>query len=580
MKHSKESTAASSSNTPANKVNNIIARTIIILTLLFMMVPNVALSVMNHMSVLEAGANILLPAGLLLFILTWRNRPGTNVLLLLPFMVLAAFQIVLLFLYSDGSIIGVDMFLNVATTNPGEAGELLNNLGPAIGIVVALYLPLIVLAIVSMVRKVRTPDRSLSRFRTGAMIFSVSGGIVLASCMFEEPYYSIDEDLYPVNVVANLSTAVNRSFSGRNYDITSSKATYHAHSSRPDNLREIYVAVVGETSRADNWQLFGYDRYTTPRLCSLPAGTLAGFGRTFSESNTTHKAVPLLLSNLTAGNFDSKINESKSVITAFKEAGYKTAYISNQCRNHSYIDFFAEEADTTIFMREPNPGEMVEGLYDIDMLSQLDSLLTREDTKILIVLHQYGSHFNYLDRYPRQEAYFIPDKTSDATVANRGQLINAYDNSIRHTDNLLYEVISRLDSINCVGGMLYASDHGEDIYDDARGRFLHASPTPTYFQLHVPMLIYMTPALKHRDPSLFNQALLHQQSKVSSSQSYTPTLLGLAGIKSPDVDRTKSLTSARYTEPEEQIFLTDRNKPQNLHQAGFQHEDFDRLNRL
>lgn len=564
----------------SNRTNNTIARILIALTFIFLMIPNVALSIMSHMTLLETGANILLPAGLLLFLLTWRNRPGTNVLLLIPFMALAAFQIVLLFLYADGSIIGVDMFLNVATTNPSEAGELLNNLGPAIAIVVALYLPLIVLAAISMFRKVRTSDRTLSRCRTGAMLLSVSGGIVLASCMFEEPYYCIDEDLYPVNVIANLSTAVNRSYAGSHYETTSSDATYHAHSTRPDKLREVYVAVVGETSRADNWQLFGYDRFTTPRLCSLPAGTLAGFGRTLSESNTTHKAVPLLLSNLTAGNFDSKINESKSVITAFKEAGFKTAYVSMQCRNHSYIDFFAEEADTTIFMREPQPGQIVEGLYDKDMLGQLDSLLAREDTKLLIVLHQYGSHFNYLDRYPREEAYFIPDKTTDATQANRGQLVNAYDNSIRHTDNLLYEVISRLDSVNCVGGMVYASDHGEDIYDDSRGRFLHASPTPTYFQLHVPMLVYMTPALKHRNPTMFNQTLLHQQSKVSSSQSFTPTLLGLAGIQSPDVDRTKALTSSRYTEPDEPIFLSDRNKAYNLHQAGFQHQDFDRLNRL
>ncbi len=574
MKHSKTSSAVSA------KVNNILARVLIALTFIFLLIPNVALSIMSHMSMLEAGANILLPAGLLMFMLTWRNRPGTNVLLLIPFMALAAFQIVLLFLYADGSIIGVDMFLNVATTNPSEAGELLNNLGPAIAIVIALYLPLMVLAGITMFRKVRTSDRTLSRCRTGAMILTVSGGIVLASCMFEEPYYCIDEDLYPVNVIANLSTAVNRSYAGRNYDSTSSDATYHARSTRPDNLREVYVAVVGETSRADNWQFFGYDRYTTPRLCSLPSGTIAGFGRTFSESNTTHKAVPLLLSNLTADNFDSKINESKSVITAFKEAGFKTAYVSMQCRNHSYIDFFAQEADTTIFMREPQPGEIVNGLYDMDMLSQLDSLLSNGDTKLLVVLHQYGSHFNYLDRYPRQEAYFIPDKTSDATVANRGQLINAYDNSIRHTDNLLYEVITRLDSINCVGGMIYASDHGEDIYDDARGRFLHASPTPTYFQLHVPMLVYMTPALRHRDPAMFNRTLLNQQAMVSSSQSYTPTLLGLAGIQSPDVDRTKALTSARYTEPDQQIFLTDRNKAYNLQQAGFQHEDYDRLNRL
>ncbi|MDE6366703.1 MAG: phosphoethanolamine transferase domain-containing protein, partial [Muribaculaceae bacterium] len=121
-----------------------------------LMVPNVALSIQGHMGLLASFANFLLPAGVFLFMMTWRNRVGTNVLLLVPFMVLAAFQIVLLFLYADGSIIGVDMFLNVATSNPSEAMELLDNLRPAIITVVALYLPAIMLAIVAMRGKVRT----------------------------------------------------------------------------------------------------------------------------------------------------------------------------------------------------------------------------------------------------------------------------------------------------------------------------------------------------------------------------------------------------------------------------------------
>ncbi len=169
MKHSDKNNSST---------NAILARVLIILTIAVLIIPNVALSIMGHFTLLEAGANILLPAGILVFLLTWRNRPGSNVLWLLPFMVLAAFQIVLLFLYADGSIIGVDMFLNVATTNPSEAGELLDNLGPAIATVVALYLPVIVLAIVCMVKKVRTSDRTLNRFRTTAMLLSVSGAIV------------------------------------------------------------------------------------------------------------------------------------------------------------------------------------------------------------------------------------------------------------------------------------------------------------------------------------------------------------------------------------------------------------------
>ena len=59
-----------------------------------------------------------------------------------PLVVLAAFQIVLLYLFGN-SIIATDMFTNLLTTNPEEAGELLSNIYPSIIIVCAIYLPLL-----------------------------------------------------------------------------------------------------------------------------------------------------------------------------------------------------------------------------------------------------------------------------------------------------------------------------------------------------------------------------------------------------------------------------------------------------
>ncbi len=564
----------------SDKSSRVISGILIWIVPLLLLIPNIALGIQGNMGLLAGFANVLLPAGLLLFLMTWRDRVGTNVLLSLPFMVLAAFQIVLLFLYSDGSIIGVDMFLNVATSNTSEAKELLDNLQPAIITVLALYLPPLILAAVAMRGRVRAGRMLLSRARVAAAVLSVSGGIVLSTCVVTDPMYRIDEDFYPANVLTNLGSAFSRSFATRHYHETSASYRHFAHSTRPDNLREVYVAVIGETSRADNWQLFGYNRFTTPMLCSLPKGKIAAYGRTLSESNTTHKSVPLLLTTLSATDFADSLNLSKSVISAFREAGFKTAYITTQCRNGSYIDYFASEADTTMYLREPKPGVVDYGVFDTDMLAPLDSILSAQPTKLLVVLHQYGSHFNYADRYPREQAFFIPDKTAEASARNRGQLINAYDNSIRLTDRFLYEVIHRLDSIDCCGGMIYTADHGEDIYDDSRGRFLHASPTPTYYQLHVPMLVYITPRLKQRNPGLANQLRIHQDKLVSSSASYTPTLLHIAGIITPRMDVTRALSSAKYEEVTEPLFLSDRNRAVSLFEAGFRTEDYSRLSEL
>lgn len=565
---------------PSDKFNRRLGRFLLWGVPLLMTIPNIALCAYGHMPLCAILANILLPLGLVVLFVSIRGRVGLNTLLLLPLMVLAAFQIVLLFLYADGSIIGVDMFLNVATTNSSEARELLENLRPAIAVVILLYLPPLVCAVIAVRRRVRPSCRSKHIARTTGVLLTTAGSVALGICVAVRPTYHIDEDLYPVNVICNLVAAFYRSHASANYPETSSDYTFDAESSRPDSIREVYIAVIGETARADNWQLFGYGRFTTPELCSLPHDGLVGFGAAFSESNTTHKSVPLLLSTLDVECFADSIDCVKSVITAFKEAGFRTDAVSMQCRNGSYIDYFLEEADSTIFQREPRPGTVRTDIYDVDLLASVDSIMARGARKQLIVLHQYGSHFNYADRYPRSEAYFLPDKTTEAKASNRGQLVNAYDNAVRQTDRLLAGLIERLDSLDCTGGLIYTSDHGEDIFDDARNRFLHASPTPTYFQLHVPMLLYMTRELMATYPELAANARANRDCEVSSSAAYAPTLMHMAGLRTHRLDKSRALTSRQYRPESEHLFLSDRNRPETLHEAGFRTEDFERLSRL
>ena len=45
-----------------------------------------------------------------------------------------------------------------------------------------------------------------------------------------------------------------------------------------------------------NWQLYGYDRETNPRLSQVD--DLIVFRDMLTQSNTTHKSVPLILSSV------------------------------------------------------------------------------------------------------------------------------------------------------------------------------------------------------------------------------------------------------------------------------------------
>ena len=124
--------------------------------------------------------------------------------------------------------------------------------------------------------------------------------------------------------------------------------------------------------------------------------------------------------------------------------------------------------------------------------------------------------------------------------------------------------------------MIYATDHGEDIFDDDRSRFLHASIVPTYYQLHVPMLVYVSDYYKESHPDKVAQLDSNRQRQVSSTASFFNTLVDLSGIDTGSVDKSKSLASETYREPE-RVFLTDRNEQIKLIDAGLKKEDYQKF---
>ena len=113
--------------------------------------PNVALCFTEGMPLMACLANVLLPMGVYMALMTLTAKVGKMVWWAFVLIFFAAFQMVLLYLFGQG-VIAVDMFLNLVTTNPGETMELLDNLVPAVLGVVVVYVPLLVLGVVSMCR--------------------------------------------------------------------------------------------------------------------------------------------------------------------------------------------------------------------------------------------------------------------------------------------------------------------------------------------------------------------------------------------------------------------------------------------
>ncbi len=522
------------------------------LTVVLLMLPNIALCFTESMSFMACIANIVLPLGIYMWLMTLANKPGKMIWVLFPLIFFAAFQLVLLYLFGQG-VIAVDMFLNVVTSNSSEIFELLDNLIPAVAGVFIIYLPLLAIGIAS-IRSHVMAGQPLSRHRRKALWTIVAGIVCLFATYMTDSTYRLLNNLYPVNACYNLCLAVERSQVSAHYKETAADYRFNARSTHSADSSEVYVMVIGETARAHNFGLYGYSRNTTPLLSKTPG--VVAFNKAVTQSNTTHKSVPMLLSAATAADFSRLYNE-RGILSAFREAGFFTAFFSNQQPNHSFIDFLGEQADTCMFLKTARKNT---NIYDGELLPMVNRLLAQGKRKLFVVLHTYGSHFEYRERYPKSMAYYRPDDQTEARFENRQSLMNAYDNTIRYTDYVLHSLIEMLEQHGGLSAILYTSDHGENIFDDNRRLFLHASPKASEYELRVPYIIWQSKAHRSMFPDITASLLANRGKQVQSSISAFHTMLTLGGISTPVFSPTASVASRSYR-PHELQYLTDHNEP-------------------
>ncbi|MEG2370458.1 MAG: lipid A phosphoethanolamine transferase [Alistipes sp.] len=529
-----------------------------------LIIPNCILATTEHYSIWSTEALILLPLG---FYMIWSvvlRRSGIMIWLGFVFIFFAAFQIVLLYLFGN-SIIATDMFTNLLTTNPGEAGELLGNIYPAVLIVAVLYLPLLWFAMREIAHR-----RYLSRTaRTnigllGSVVFSLGLLLLYPAYHVSEDRHVVRDEIFPVNVFYNLRVCAQEFRKTYNFENTSKDFTYNASQSVKTSKREIYVYVIGEASRAMNWQLYGYERETNPCLSQVP--DLIVFKDMLTQSNTTHKSVPLMLSSV-ATNQHNELFKRSGLPALFNEVGFETWFISNQSAQGAMIDKLAHDARHVIYIPAPRD--------DCQMLDEIQRAVeSSKSQKMLFILHCYGSHFSYHQRYPDDFAHFVPDDDVAISSANVEMIRNAYDNSIRYTDYFLAQTIHYLNGLDACSALLYCSDHGEDILDDRRGRFLHASPTTTAYQLYVASVAWFSADYQQEFPKKIEAAKIHADTP-TNTRTLFHTMADIASIQGDYVDFGASLVSEKFDTKTPRYYLNDHNEAVPYVKTGLSQGDLE-----
>jgi lipid A ethanolaminephosphotransferase len=287
--------------------------------------------------------------------------------------------------------------------------------------------------------------------------------------------------------------------------------------------------VVGETARAQNFELGGYGRSTTPRLAADP--DVVYFSDASSCGTSTATSVPCMFSHVGREQFDlDEAPAQSNLLDAVVRGDVRVEWRDNNSGCKGVCSRVAELALA-------RGSATCDGgtCFDEKLVAGLGEQLANDPRSSLIVFHQAGSHGPaYFERYGPQFGKFEPAcRSAELAKCDRASIVNAYDNTILHTDSVLAEQIELLKSlaIDYDSLLIYVSDHGESLGE--KGLYLHAAP---YFmapreQTHVPLLLWMSDGYRRR-AGIDDACLRRRAAEPASHDDLYHTVLGALGLRS------------------------------------------------
>ncbi|WP_323093768.1 phosphoethanolamine transferase EptA [Klebsiella variicola] len=479
--------------------------------LVFLSMPIVAISVMNIITTLASFLKL--------------DRVVISLFILLS----ASAQY---FIWNFGVVIDRSMITNILDTTPAESFALLSG-----EMIAVLGLSGVLAVFVAWWVKIRKPA---TRWRGAAMrLLNIAVSallIILVAALFYKDYASVfrnNKELVKSLSPSNSIVALNSWYAHNRMDNLplvkigeDARQKPVMHSGPRKNLT---IVVLGETSRAGNFSLGGYDRETNPRL---QQDDVVYFPKTTSCGTATAVSVPCMFSNMPRAHYDEELaHHQEGVLDILQRAGVQVLWNDNDGGCKGACDRVPHQNVTDLHLS----GQCIDGeCYDEVLFHNLDSYIDNLKQDGIIVLHTIGSHGpTYYNRYPAEFKKFTPTcDTNEIQSCTQQQLTNTYDNTILYVDYVVDKAIKLLQSKQdkFTTSLVYLSDHGESLGED--GVYLHGLPYSIApdTQKHVPMLLWLSPDYQQRYG--VSSQCLQQQAKTKdySQDNLFSTLLGLLGV--------------------------------------------------
>lgn len=352
------------------------------------------------------------------------------------------------------------------------------------------------------------------------------------------------EKTYPFGLFFSLynfyheKNKINQAFEiNKNYKFNIKKST------KTTDTKQLFILVIGETSRRHNWSLNGYQRETNPLLNQQK--NLVNFDNMLSLSTATRSSIPMMITRKPAQQVYRYDFSERSIISAFKEAGFSTYWISTQQKFGAFdtsTSVYAKEADHMLFLNKTSYSN--KGDTDEIIIPEFKKAVRSTGHKKFIVIHTLGSHYNYSHRYTDNFDIFRPSLNDIKNYSMQDkryktELLNSYDNSIIYTDFFSNELIEILKmQKDTESFVFFASDHGEDLFDNECNKSGHGNTT--IYNYEIASFAWYSDLYQQRNPTKINWLEQNKQRKINQTSIF-PTLIDAANLKIPNDSLDKSI---------------------------------------
>ena len=305
----------------------------------------------------------------------------------------------------------------------------------------------------------------------------------------------------------------------------------------------LLILVVGETARAANFSLNGYERNTNPELSQE---NVISFKQAYSCGTSTAASVPCMFSHLGRVDYGKRDANYENLLPVLKRAGMAVLWRDN---NAGCKGVCSKDDEQNMQHLSVQGICTAQECLDEILLQQLDAkvaalLKGNKARGAVIILHQMGSHGPaYHLRSPKAFKIFLPEcETNTLQSCTQEQVINAYDNTILYTDHFLALTVQWLKarSGRFDTAMLYMSDHGESLGEN--NTYLHGLPymIAPDVQKHIPMIAWLSPQMEQRT-GVSMECLREQQEKPLSHDNLFHSVLGVLDIQTNVYRRERDL---------------------------------------